>query len=63
MIIEAANYFICSENCKVSHKYLKQFLKCNPKYHLQKQKLLAAEQKHNHNVSYMSDYLRKFYIL
>ena len=59
MILEAANYLICFKNCMVDHPWLKQFLKRNPKYHIRKQKPLAAEQNHSHSVHNMSDYFEK----
>ena len=43
----------------VGHQWLKRFLEQNPEYHIQKQKLLAAEQKHSHSVYDMSDYFEK----
>lgn len=57
--MEAANYLICFENYIVNHQWLKQFLELNPEYYIQKQKLLAVEQKYSHDVNNMSNYFKK----
>ncbi len=66
MIVGAANYLICFQNCVISHQWLKQFFERNPKYHIRKQKLLGveqkllgAEQKHGHIVNDMNNYFEK----
>ena len=59
IIVGAANYLICFENRVVGHQWLKQFLKQNPEYHIQKQKPLAADRKHSHSMHNMSNYSEK----
>ena len=56
IIMGAANYPICFENCVVGHQGLKQFFEQNPEYYIRKQKPLAAERKHSHSVHNMSNY-------
>ena len=59
IIVGVANYFFYLENCAVSYQWLKQFLKQNLEYHIQKDKPLAAEQKHSHSIYDMSNYFKK----
>ncbi len=59
MIVGAANYLIRFENRVVDHQWLMGCLERNPKYHILKQKPLAAERKHSHSVYDMSDYFKK----
>lgn len=59
IIVKAANYLMHFENCVVVHQWLKQFFEQNSKYHIQKQKFLAKEQKQNHSVHDMDDYYKR----
>ena len=59
MIIGAANYLICFENCMIGHQWLKQFFERNPKYQIRKQKPLAIKRKYSYSVHDMSNYFEK----
>ena len=59
IIVRAANYLICFENCVVGYQWLKRFLEKNLEYHIWKQKPLAVEQNHSYSVHEMSDYFEK----
>ena len=57
--VGTANYLIKFENRVVNHQWLSRFLKQNPNFYVQKQKLFAAEQKNSHSVADIKDYFDK----
>ena len=59
MIVGAPNYLIRFENRVVGHQWLKRFFEQNPKYHIQKQKPLAAERKLSHSLYDISNYFKR----
>lgn len=59
MIVGVANYFLRFEDYVVGTQWLKQFLKCNSKYHVCKQNLLAVDHKYSYNIYDISNYFEK----